>query len=244
MAKLIHLFIVILLFSHLLWGDGSRSFDDSSGQNMSGGNINDVTTGNLTTWAWMKSTEDASVDAVIGKARSLSVNFAGYGIHQSATDLYTAKVYDGTTAASCVSAVDRDGAWTFLLMTWNGTANAIMLYEGNEAACISAIVPVGSLTNGFNFEVGNAGTNAEPANGQIAFAGFANAVAATNLRQELMFRPESVFAQTLNNNVISWPSWGQSGGSEESFQQSTNLTVTSVKLSDDGPPVMIGVGAM
>lgn len=241
MAKL-KLFIAYLFLTSPVFSAGSRSFTNAAGENLSGGAINQVTTGNFTIYAWAKMTEDATVDAVVGKARSLSVNFAGYGMYQDAADNYNIKVYDGAVALSCASGRDFDGSWIHLWGRWNGTSNSLSLYENGTLACSPATTAVGSLTNGFNFEVGNAGTNAEPANGLIAFPGFVASVLTDNQLQELRYKPETTFPGISGHT--SWGAWGQSASSERYFQGGTNLTVTTTGLSSDGPPSMIGGGIL
>ena len=236
------LIAIILLIPALCFGEASRTFTGGTTNRVSPGNVHNVTTGNFTISAWFKGSENAANDGIIVKKRTISAITAGYALYQNATDNLSVFVADGVATNGCSSGRDLDGQWTHATFTWNGTSDAPVLYENAVGACITAVVAMGSLTNTFNFMIGNNGLGNEAANGDIAHASFYNVVLNDWQRREKMLKPDMPLKPN-DTNFSHWPVWGQSGTNEKDWS-TLNLTgsVSGTALSTDGPPVMLASG--
>lgn len=240
MRKLISIVVSLFLFASTCYSEAGRSWSDSGTERVSPGNVNDVTTGNLTIGLWVKLTEDASSDGLIVKKRAETVANIGYAMYQTNTDLISAAVGDGAVNLTCSSGRDNDGIWTFAVLTWDGTGNNLVLYENLAQSCSPLATPVGSLTTTFNFNIGNNGLAGNAANGVLSHAFFYPVILNSWQMAELKCKPDT---PVRVGTYSYWPVWGQSGGNEKDYSPS-NVTaaVTGTTLSTDGPPIMLAGG--
>lgn len=231
-----------LLFLMLCWplllGSASRSFDDAN-DNIDMGNVLNVTTGNWSLAAWVKLTEDASTDFVIGKVNDINANTAGYMLGSFSSDSQMARCGDG--AASCGGAAadigDFDGVWVYHLATWDATGEVLENYSNCSTLGESLSgTAVGSLSNAVDFQIGEVAGGGTDANGLIAYGSRRATIPTAMERCEQMWHVESVVLFGANGL---WPLWGASTEQDLSGNGVTG-TVNGASTSTDGPPTMVG----
>ena len=120
--------LALLLCWPLLLGAASRSFDGTNDEIDFGDNYDVGDGSSSTTCAWVKLTEDASIDAIVVKSPDLTSTTQGYRLSQDASDVLTWNVADGTDAVTSTATTDIDGAWHFVCGVWNGSTDTTTLY--------------------------------------------------------------------------------------------------------------------
>lgn len=231
--------LLLLLCWPLLLGAASRLFDDAN-DNVDMGNVLNVTTGDWSLAAWVKLTEDASTDFVIGKANDLNANTAGYVMGSFSGDSQFVRCGDGTAQCGGASAQigDFDGVWVYHIGTWDATGEVLENYANCDTLGASnSGTAVGSLSNAVDFQIGEAAGGGTDTNGLIAYGSMRATIPTAMERCEQMWHPESIIIFRPQGSF--WPLWGASPESDLSGNGLTG-TVNGASTSSDGPPVMIG----
>jgi len=234
MRNFILLFILLVIPTNA-FAEASRSFDGTDDE-ISIGNVLNITTGNGSWGAWTKTTEDASNDTMIGKQDNGSND--GWALHTSTTDPGQANAGDGTEEAGCTGVLDPDGTWVFYVATWDGTANTIVLYANGTQDCTNTTANVDSITTVDNLQIGETDDDLEDMNGLVAYAFVDNTriLAAWEIA-ESQWKPDY-----LEITAGFWPLWGDSTEIDLSANANSGTIVAGTTASSDGPPVMFGGG--
>ena len=233
------LVVAFLLVPHYAWAQASRSFDGANDEIDMGNNLN-VTTGDASWCAWVKMTEDASADFNLGKAADLLGTAAGYSLGQTTGDTTRCTVSDGTEGVvnNGADGTDLDAAWFYCCCTWTASTETLVDYVDEVAVETNSTANVDSLTTTANFQSGEDSANGNDAAGLIAYAVFHSVVITTTEMSQSRWLPETV----LTSRGGFWPYWG---ASPEQDLNGTGLTGTvsgTGGTSQDGPPVMFGMG--
>ena len=227
--------LILLLQCLNAWAAASRSFDGASDE-IDMGNVLDVTTGDVSLCAWIKSTEDADADHWLGKKNN-AIASAGYHIRQAVADTHGAVIADGTDQLISASAVDSDGIWTWVCSVYNGSTQTNLLYEFAVQTDSDTNTSVGSLTNAVALQIGETADDGSDANGLAAYASVWVSKIMTQVEvAEFMWKPD--MAEIASGF---WPLWGDATEIDLSANANTG-TVTGATTSGDGPPVMFGGG--
>ena len=227
--KILSLLIAILLIPGLCFGAASRSFDGTDDE-VDMGNVLDVSTGDVSVCAWVKTTEDASADIIVGRKNDTGTS-AGYSLFQDSSDVTWFKVSDGTDTCG-VSSTDKDAVWVWVCGTWNTTTDTCKIYYDGAQVGTGTNSTVGSLTNAVEFAVGEDGAEGNDLNGLVAYVSQYSGVLSVTEIAELMWKPESV--GTSRGGF--WPLWGASPEQDLNGSGLTG-TVTGATTSTDGSPV-------
>ena len=236
MRKLTLALALLFLLHGSAQASSSRNFDNANDE-ITMGDVLDITTGNGSWGAWAKTTEDASNDTIIGKQDNASND--GWALHTSTTDPAIASAGDGTEEAACTGGVDPDGVWVFYAVNWDGSANTIDLYANGALDCTNTTANVDDITTADQLQLGETDDDLEDMNGLIAYAFLDNTrVLADWEIQELRFKPD--YAELLSGF---WPVWGNDSPELDlSANANTGTIVAGTTASTDGPPIMFGGG--
>ena len=221
----------------MVWGEASRSFDGSNDE-ISAGDVLNVTTGNVSICAWTKLTEDASADFVIGKD-SGEAGVPGYHLVQTTSDLLNFNVSDDGVDVTAASVTDTDEAWAFYCGTFDATNDILRIYTNGVNDGTNDSSGINSLTNAVNFKMGEDGGEFNDASGVIGYGKQFAAILTAVEVNEIMWYPERIVIATPN---IFWPIWGDA--TEVDLAAALDGTPTGTSVSTDGPPVMIGNPAL
>ena len=229
-------FLVWMLLTSPCWAAASRSFDNAN-DNISMGNVLDVTTGSVSVACWIRPNDDAEADAIMGKKLNNGTG-AGYALRQNTNDQVGSSQADGTTQA-----VDSHGpgspvldVWAFAASTWNGSTDTAEAFA-NGASDGGTATTIGSITSTNSLIAGEYAGGATDYNGEIAYcAVFVDDVLTTQQIAELQFSP--LLSGAIPDGL--WPLWGDTTEVDLSGNGYTG-TVTGATTSADGPPVMIGI---
>lgn len=213
----------------------SRTFDGTDDE-VDGGNILDVTTGDVSYGAWTKLTENAVVDHIIGKRNNGTAGQAGYALYQTSTDLPRCSVSGTTNQQNSNATTDTDGAWHFCFCTWDGTNSDQHLYVDGVQEDTDTNATVGSLTNAVELAMGEIGDESLDATGSMAYGMvFLLELSPTQVK-EIMWNPGVSYGHSLF-----WTLWGTSPEIDYSGSGNTG-TVNNAGTTTDGPPVFYGMG--
>ena len=231
-------FLGLLLCWPLLVGGGSRSFDGANDE-IDFGNVNNVTTGNYTLCIWAKSTEDASTDFWIGKRANVTTATAGYSLWQLSTD--TSGIGEGDGVEGLVSpAGDADGVWVYACGVWTASTEVNLNYaNGAQISTATGGGSIDSLTSASALQMGEDASDGNDSNSVQAYGRFHNVVLSVMNLNETMWFPERV-TDSLSGL---WPLWGSNSPEVDlSGLGLTGTIVAGAAESQDGPPVMFGLG--
>ena len=226
--------LIALLLTSQAWAAASRSFDGANDE-IDMGAVLDITTNDVSLCCWSKPTEDASFDHLLGKYDASPAT--GYNIRQAdTTDIYGHVTADGTDAM-VATGTDKDGVWTWVCGTYNGSTQTGILYENGVQAGTDTDTAVGSLTVAMNLQFGETGDDAFDMTGLLAYGSvWVSEILTTVQVNEYMWKPD-----LMEQASGYWPLWGDATEIDLSANANTG-TVTGATTSGDGPPVMIGVG--
>ena len=235
MKKLIA-FLLCMAWACPAWAAASRSFDDVDDW-ISMGNVLDVTTGNVSVCAWVKTTDDASSDQFIGK-KSSNASTAGYALQQQTTsDLHRFFVSDATEDIISVATFDADGTWYFNTGTYNASTETVIFYINATQEDTDTTANMDSLSNTGGFRMGASSNNSNDMLGLLGM-GMQYSIVLTPVEiSQVMWLPESVPASRGGM----WPLWGDATEIDLSGNGNTG-TPNGTTTSADGPPVMFGGG--
>src|SRR3990167_7616180 len=218
-------------------GAASRSFDGTD-DNISMGNVLDVTTGDFTVGTWVKMTENANSEFIIGKRSTASAtagSASGYIMRTGTGDLLACGVSDSVAHVGCggVTAV-LDGAWYYVQTTWNATTEVLAaIVNGTQEN--SGTGAMGSLTNAVAFTMGTDSASNNDLTGLEAYGSFHSAVLSAVELTEMRWHVCSI----PTNLGGCWPLWGDSTEIDLSGNGNAG-TVANATTSTDGPPTMVG----
>lgn len=221
-------------------GPSSSKSYDGNGDEVDWGNINDVTTNDVSYCMWVNPTEDASEDWWIGKATDASAGNAGYALRTVSTgDTSTCNVSDATTLQGAVGVSDLDGIWTFVCCVWDTTNDDLYVYENATNTGSDTADTIGSLSNAVNLQNGeNAGDTAD-ASGLAAYASIFLSKQLTVVEiTELMWKPEGIASS------ISFAASILATGTEKDWVGNVtgSATGTVTPSTNGAPPVLFGLG--
>ena len=236
--KTLKLLTILLLLPSLCFGAASRSFDGVN-DNISMGNVLDVTTGNVSLCIWAKPTESANSEQLIGKKSGVGASLAGYVLQrESTTDLISMRASDGAQQGQSNSTTDIDGVWGFACGTFTAPTETTTIAINNVQEDSDITANIDSLTNAVNFQSGEQPNALNDYTGLLAYGMQFSAVISVVEMAELMWKPESIVINTPNGF---WPFWGDATEIDLSANDNTG-TVTGATTSSDGPPVFFGSG--
>ena len=226
--------LLIILCAFLSMGAASRSFDGANDE-VDMGVVLDVTTGNVSICVWIKTTQDATSDFMLGKVSDGTGATAGYGLFQS-LDEPTHLISDATEFLLNDSATDSDGIWYWDCGTWNSTTEfARILLNGVETDSDTGAGNIDSLSNAVEFAMGETGNEGTDYLGLMAYGMQYGAVLNDVEINELMWKPEII----VSNRGGFWPLWGDSTEIDLSGNGRVG-TLQGTTASTDGPPVAFG----
>ena len=234
----LRLLILLFLCPSLCWASASRSFDGTEDRIDMGNNI-DVTTGNVSACAWVKLTEDAGGDGLIGKDASAAGSTAGYYLRQNNSDNASYQISDGVeTAGATSTTTDLDGAWRWVCGTWDATAETATVYVGGVSEASATTANVDSLTNAKAFRIGADGNDGDDLTGGVAYGLVWSGKILTVVEIiETQWKP-GMIADNLSGF---WTIWGDATEVDLSGN-GLGGTPLNTTTSTDGPPVMFGGG--
>lgn len=237
MKKLLWLLIFIPSFS---FGSASRLLPSRAAANINMGNNYDVGSGkNMTVSIWIKTTENATADFIIGKKNDVFVGDIGYSTDQNTSDFVSSHMSDGVTQETCTSSTDSDGRWLYYTMRRNAIRST--LFENGVNLCTGLGIFVGVISSTNNFKIGNSDSTRIPASGLGAHAMVSLTAYSADQIIESMYRPEVIFA---NNPRSMWPMWYTQSTTEPDYGDAgVDGTITggsNFLPSTDGPPVIYG----
>ena len=239
MRNIIIFLTISLFFCSDAFASGStRSFDGANDE-VDFGNNHDVTTNNVSMCGWTRTTEDASNDFIVGKKQD-AVASAGYMLRTSSTDPLQAVTGDGVDSAQCTSGTDPDGRWIWACAVWDASTSTLVIYEdGSEnTACTATNTNIGSLTNSFNLQTGEASDDTDDHNGLNAHISVWTSVLIDSaLRADFMFKPDMAEMSSFYSPL--WFDNPEIDLSQGSLTGTVSGTNTQSPLS---PPVMYGNG--
>lgn len=221
----------------------SASFNDTNSEFSMGNNLN-VTTGDVSTCAWVKPTEDASSDTWVMKKNGYGTTGAGYGFKQnSSNDKLSLEISDAVGSLTATDGtLDPDGLWTYICFRWDatgGTSNTTYGYENGSQVISETGTAIGSVSNAVTFYLGRSsdGTAANFSNGLQFNAVVWTTLITVNTVLESQWFPER--SGEIPNGL--WFLWGNVNAVDIS---GNGLTGTAANISDstDGPPYMFGDG--
>ena len=237
--KRLVLILTFILYATVAFGASSRSFDGVNDE-ISMGNVLDVTTGGFSICAWVKVAEDNTADTWIAKKEDYDAGYPGYFLGQSgAGDAILAYASDGTTSQLALGSTDIDGAWYYICATWFSATDDLYAFANASLEGSDTVGTVGSLSNAQDFKIGETGNDSLDAKGLIAYAGMWNLALSVLYQADLMWQPEIVPGVSLMQGM--WPLLGDATEPDISLNNNTG-TVTNATTSSDGPPVFFGNG--
>ena len=186
--------LLILFTCQFSWAT-VRSFDNTNDE-IDMGAVLDITTGDVSLCIHANLTEDAEVDAMLGKKSDSAFTTAGCFIYQSGSaDIGRIQCADGTDGEEAGSTAQLDdGVWHGFCGTWNGTTKTVRAYEAGVLNNTSTDVLVGSVTNAVEFASGETGNEGEDANGLMAYAMQFSGVLTAAEVAEILWRPGIIVA--------------------------------------------------
>lgn len=237
MKKLLYLIAFVPVVG---FGAASRSMPGRAAANISMGNNFDVGSGKeLTLSIWIKTTENATADFIIGKKNDVNVADIGYSIDQNTSDTVSSHMSDGGTQETCSSSQDSDGRWFYYTMRRNSIRST--LFENGTNLCTGLGIFVGVISSTNNFKIGNSDSTKIFAQGLAAHAMVSITSYTNDQIVESMYRPEVIFA---GKSRSMYPLWYTQPGTEPDYGDAgTDGTVTGGNFylpSTDGPPVIYG----
>lgn len=237
--KSLVLFLLCLFLTTPVWAGASRSFDGTDDE-ITAGDVLNVTTGNVSVCAWWNGTEDASADAILGRIESDAANDNGYLLRQDTTDVNSFKVGDGTAGIASTATTDTDAAWFWVCGTWDGAGNTTIIYV-NGIQEDTDTATVGSLTATAALQFGETNNDGGDAAGLISYGGVTLNVLTIVEVNESMWKPE-LFVITPSSPSL-WPLWGSNSPEIDLGSADRGGTIVAgTAASASGPPVMFGDG--
>lgn len=231
--------LALLLCWPLLLGAASRSFDGTNDEIDFGDNYDVGDGSSSTTCAWVKLTEDASIDAIVVKSPDLTSTTQGYRLSQDASDVLTWNVADGTDAVTSTATTDIDGAWHFVCGVWNGSTDTTTLYVDGVQEDTDTGANVGSLANTSSCQLGEDNSDNNDLTGLVAYVQHFNTTLTAQQIIECQWHPGGCEPGT--NLRGSYALWGESPEPQLGNAATTITgTVTGASTSTDGPPTMVG----
>ena len=243
MRRLLLLLVAFFFSASVAWavaGPSSSKSYDGNGDEVDWGNINDVTTNDVSYCMWINPTDDNSEDWWFGKSTNTSTPNAGYSLGSYVTgDTSGCEVSDGTGLQSAFGASDIDGKWTFVCCVWDSTNDDLTTYENAVSVGSDTADTIGSLSNAVSLQNGENAGDVDDALGLAAYASIFLSKQLTVMEMtELMWKPEGIASS------ISFVASILATGTEKDWVGNVSATVSgTVTPSTNGaPPVMFGLG--
>ena len=242
MRRLLLLLVAFFFSASVEWavaGPSSSKSYDGTNDEVDWGNINDVTTNDVSWCMWASMNETATQDVLLAKKGTFTNTSAGYALRQSSTDVQSCEVSDATTQQVAAGTTDTDGAWYFTCCVWDSTADDLIVYVNGVNEGSDTADTIGSLTNTSNLQNGEFDDNTGDANGLAAYASIFLSYKLTAVDMaELYWKPEGIATS------ISFVASILATGTEKDWVGNVSATVSgTVTPSTNGaPPVLFGLG--
>jgi hypothetical protein len=152
---------------------------DATGDIIDWGNVNDVTTGDVSWGIWFRAgSSDTGFSWLLGKGGGSSSTYPGYRVYINDSDQLVAQVADGSVARTKQSTPTtfRDGLWYAVVATLDRTADELVLQhrpfggDWTTETAFDTSTLTGSLTSTEEFRSGRHGNDGSQFIGQVAAA--------------------------------------------------------------------------
>ena len=218
-----------------VWADASRDFDNVDDE-VDAGNVNDVTTGDVTVCAWVNPDEDAEIDAFVSKKNANADSNAGYSLQQTAVDTPRFSASDGTDAATAIGTTDLDGVWSFQCGTFTSSTETSVVYVNGVLENSTAGTNVDSLSNAVSYQAGEHASDLQDADGQISHNFMYTSILTVTEMVDLQWHPGIIAGM-----ATWWTFWADSPEQDLSGNNRDGTVEGSI-ASAEGPPIFMAGG--
>ena len=233
-----------LLLTSLVWSDASRDFD-GTGDFLDMGNINNVTTGDVSLCGWLDVDVGTNIGCLGCKRNSYATaTDAGYGLYYTAAEAASFRVCDGVAIFGSIGTTNLDTGtrWKALCGTWDATSEITTVYVDGAQDDTDDYAGVGSLSNTVVFRAGSSAGGGQQVNGRLTYVQQWAVILTLVEINEIMWFPERITTASSTTWGGLWPIWGSDSPEIDLSGDGSTGTVNGTTANADGPPVMFGGG--